>query len=632
MYDNNSPIEIVRHYQDQLLREHKQREVWKKCYEYSNNWVDGDLGQWSGQIKSILGEKPALSFNEIKKFVNRICGSQRFTKVDEKAFPRDDQSDTFIAEILSDLLKYVKDVNDIEWHVARAFRDMVICGRGFLKAEWSDSNDVMGDITVSAINPFRVFLIGSGEKYDLSDRKAILEELPLTKEEILMLYPNSKESLSESIGEYESNGFLGTAGLDYFPDGKIDGEYFYNEENKKFKVLRCQKYEYKDINFLKNNITGELQEAQDIKIKDLKIAAELATQTTGMPHTIFKKKVKRVRIVTVCGNTVLDDEYSPYKHNKFDIIPIFAYTDGGMITGVVQDLLDAQDEKNKRRSQLIHILGTSAKNGYFYREGAFADPDLVKKEIGKVAPFIAVQGDLASSVRPIDSNLSAIPAIVQMEQQSVQDMKDITGIGDASLGYTPTGVKSGRGIQALQQPTETIIGELYENYILSRKLLAKHCIYLIQQFYTEPKRIRILGDYSSRLISPEVQQQIQAGLISIEEGSKIISINTSALNDISVGQYDVVIDQVSQNPTTRRSQYFDLLNMKSLGAPFKWSTVVKYSDIRGRMELLQDVIEAEQVVSQQGALSQLVEQDKSASLPRNPIEQDEGFNLAGMQQ
>ena len=622
---------ILSWYDKSGKQEEGQRKIWEKCFAYVNNWVDGELGQWESKIRNQLGDKPAISFNEIKKFVNRICGSQRLTKIDEKIYGRDDKSDPIIAEVLNDLLKYVYDLNMAEWHIARSYRDAIICGRGFLKVEWNDENDPLGDITIKRINPYSVKIVGGGDKYDLSDRQAIIEEMHLDKDQLFSLYPEKEKELKDMYDEVDEKGYTSiTSGIDYFPDGKITNDSLEERDTSKKKILKCQRFEWKEIVFIKNEQTGEFVEAP-LKLKEAKEASELLSLTTGQRHIVIKKKVKKLYNTVVCGRVLISDKPTPYSHNKFDIIPIFAYTDGNMVTGVVQDLLDPQDEKNKRRSQIIHILGTAAKNSYFVKKNAIDDIEQAKKDISRTGSLIEVNGEPSQVASPIASNLSAVPAIIQMEQSSVQDMKDISGIQDASLGQVPSGVKSGRGLQALQMPTETMIGELFDNYLVSRKILAKLTISLIQQFYNEPKVFRIRGDFSSQMMSQDQQMQQQMGIMSMSDSEKVMKINTNEFNKVDTGQYDVVIDHVSQNPTTRRAQYFDLMNMKSQGAPIKWSTVIKFSDIRGRLDLLRDAMQAEGFIEQQGMMAQMAQGDKSASAPRNPLEADEGFNIAGMQ-
>jgi hypothetical protein len=81
----------------------------------------------------------------------------------------------------------------------------------------------------------------------------------------------------------------------------------------------------------------------------------------------------------------------------------------------------------------------------------------------------------------------------------------------------------------------------------------------------------------------------------------------------------------------RRAEYFDKLNMKSLGAPIKWSTILKTYDGRGKVDMLSDSVEAEQMMQMMGMMAQLAPQDKSAT-PNKPVETDIMGNVAGAQQ
>ena len=179
---DNTAIDITRRYAQAKVKEEPRRTVRERCFSYVNNWVDGKLGQWTTDTLGKLGNKPALSFNAIKKFVNRICGVQAQNKLDEKAYPRDDQSDWVMAEILTDLLKFVKDNTNGELAIKRGFRDGVIGDSGYVKVEWSDEFDPLGEIVVKSVSPNRVYVLGSPELLDMSDGAEIIEEIPMSWE------------------------------------------------------------------------------------------------------------------------------------------------------------------------------------------------------------------------------------------------------------------------------------------------------------------------------------------------------------------------------------------------------------------------------------------------------------------
>lgn len=621
-------LEILEKYRRVKLSEEKERQTWSRCYQYVNNWVEGELGQWKKETKNRMGDNPTLSIPLVKKFINRIAGAQVSAKIDEKCYPRDDKGDAIIAEILTDLKSYVYYLNQTEYQKARAFRDMIITGRGFIKNCWTDELDPLGEITTKRINPFRVYLIGDKEEYDVSKMDAVIDETNVSFDKLKALYPEKAEELEALKNGVEETGGLRVAGYDYSPNS----EYSYDDEVKdnetgKYRILRMQSYEYIPVTLIDIPEKG----LTEIPEKELKAIES----QFGLKLPVVKKKQKRVREITVCGNVVLSNELAKYKHNKFDIVGWFAYNDNGRVTGVAQDLLDIQDEKNKRRSQIIKMLGTAAKNSYWTKKGALDDVESAKKDLGKTGTIIEINGDINQAIKPIDSNMNALPAIAGMEEKAEMDFNSVSGLTDASLGQVPDGVKSGRGINQLQQGVEVIISELFEHHLMSCKLLAELTIANIQQYYNEPRRIRVLGDYSAKFVPPELQQMMEMGVVqAVQEGAKIIAINTSKLNDVTVGRYDIVVDATSANPTTRQSQYYALMNMKQLGAPIQWSDIIKLSDIRGAQEMSQKAFQAEQALSQmQGLPPQVAQAPRQANMPNEgaPMPADNMQNVAGAQ-
>lgn len=651
--ENETALKVLEYYRKAKARTQDDRDTWNTCFEYVNNWVDGKLGQWKTDIRNQLGDRPAISFNEIRKFVNRLCGAQRQTKLDEKCYPTGEDSDPMIADTLTDLIKFVNNDNQAEISMSRLFRNGIITSSGFVKVEWDDSeNPLEGKIKLTSVNPKNVYLIGKSDEYDISKGyKGVIEEILMSKSDIIARWEDAEERIGE-VPKGDNDSTPVASDNDYaLTSGAVSSEDCYDEEDGMYKVLRCQMYDWKDIELIQDLSTGKLLPKPE-DFNTFKLVAE----QSGLQFKELKKKKKIVKQTYSIGHILLEEKESPYKHGEFDIVGFFCYSDDGKYTGVVQDLIDPQDEKNKRRSQIIHILGTSPKGGYFFQSGAI-DPEKAKLELSSVSPLIEVKGSIQDKIQPITTNLNAIPAIVEMERNSSVEMREISGLNDASLGQAPAGVESGRALEKLQMPVETLIAEIFDNYIQSRRLIFKKVVSLIQQYYTEEKRVRILGDYSSKFLPEPVKQMknqlklqilmanpelsdeeviMQADkMLEVMDGSKMITINKQImgrkLNDITVGRYDVVIDQVSQSPTMRRGEFFDKLNMKSLGAPIKWSTILDTYDGRGKSQMLSDVMEAEAMMAQLGMMAQLAPQDKSAT-PNKANPADLMMNSAGVQQ
>lgn len=627
-FKDNYARAIDQLYSDVRLKEEKDRAVRQRCYEYLNNWVDGEHGQWTSDLRQQLGaDKPALSFNEIRRLVNRVRGS--IPELDEKCYPVDDEGDWILAEIFTDLLKHARNVNDAEILFKQAFSDAYIGSQGYVRVGWSNAKDIFGEVEYTYVDPRLVYLVGTGVRLDLYDRAGILELIPMDMDEIKSRWPD-KANLLDDLKPRDKE--MGTASnLDYALPTVEDWTTVYDEDIEKFLVKKLQRFEWVDATIIR---AGGKTVPTKLKGGELDAALEMM-KSQGLEPQKTTLKRKRVHCYYAIGGIELEEHESPYEHGMFDLVPMIAYMDGGRITGIVQDLLDPQDEKNKRRSQMINILNTSAAGSYLYKSGSIADPEKATKQLGKPRQLIEVQGNLNESVTPVRTDLTVIPSLVEMEMQSVQDMKDISGLHDAALGQVPAGVKSGRGIQQLQLPTETLINELIAHYVFFRKQVARLTISIIQQYYTEERRIRVLGDYHAKY-QPEdqqVQTMMQQGLIRYEDGAKLLTVNRQMLegklNDVSVGRYDVVIDTTSGNPTMRRAQFFDILNAKSQGAPIKWSTAMKYSDIRGKAEVVRDIQEAESFMAGVGGAPPQLSPGPQNATP--PTAHDLLGNVAGGQ-
>ena len=631
----NEALKILDAYHRAVAREQVERDLREKFYAYYNNRVDDKLGQWPSDVRSKLEAqgKPAISFNEIKKFINLIYGIISQMRVDQKAFPRDDAADSLVAETITDLIKYVKDINKGNTKALKAFKDCLIGALGFQKVEWSDELDPLGEITIKDLDPASVYVVGKGREYDLSDRKAIIEVLPMDKEEIQARWPDKKKDVEGLKTTAEGDDKIPVADdVDYSFGKTVSQSDIYDPKQGKYLVLRQQKFMWRSVTFVV--LPDGTRKETELKGKELKAAQEISL-TQGIELKIIKKPIRKVRLSYSIGPVMLEDDWSPYAHNKFDIVPTIAFIANNFETGVVQDLIDPQDEKNKRHSQLIHILGTAAKNSYFAYGDIFDDIEDARKRMGGVGEIVVTKKPpTPENIRTIDSNLEAVPALANMDMAATQEMKEISGINDAAFGKVPSGVKSGRGIDALQAPTETVIGELVEHYLESHKLVAQLIVALIQQFYTSERKVRILGEFHPGVIDEKTKMMMGAGLVNVEDGAKTVTVNKPGedgkpINDVTVGRYDIVLDNVSGNPTTRQARYMDLMNMKSLGAPVKWSTIIKASDSPGKMEALKDTLEVEQMAQMAGVPPQMAGGPPQANV-KKPGPGDEMLNVGGV--
>jgi len=116
-------------------------------------------------------------------------------------------------------------------------------------------------------------------------------------------------------------------------------------------------------------------------------------------------------------------------------------------------------------------------------------------------------------------------------------------------------------------------------------LLAGRMLELIQMFYDEPRIIRITKtDDRGRPIAEDVpiNQPAQPGQPS----------DSGVLNDLTLGEYDVVVTEQPLQVTFQNSQFIQCMELLEKGAPIPWPFVMRYTNLTHKQEMI-DAIEAQ---------------------------------------
>lgn len=127
-------------------------------------------------------------------------------------------------------------------------------------------------------------------------------------------------------------------------------------------------------------------------------------------------------------------------------------------------------------------------------------------------------------------------------QRATQDMMDVSGIYEASLGRQGN-EKSGKAIQARQAEGDTTTYVYIDNFSLAVRHTARVLIDLIPHFYDTQRTIRIVGDDGA---IDKIQINQPADVATEGEALK-------RLNDVTTGSYDVVVE-MGPSFSTRRQE------------------------------------------------------------------------------
>jgi hypothetical protein len=156
--------------------------------------------------------------------------------------------------------------------------------------------------------------------------------------------------------------------------------------------------------------------------------------------------------------------------------------------GLVRFLVDAQRTFNSANNKQLEWMFTAlnpqavAKNGKLVQR--------LNDEPGMLYEFWG-SGDLQwRETPPIPPELSQIKQEVRDIIQFIAADQDI-----------PQGVEAARSIQALVERDEGVWASFYADLAQFHARLMRHCLYLVQRFYTEERTIHIRGDFGPESLS-----------------------------------------------------------------------------------------------------------------------------------
>lgn len=325
---------------------------------------------------------------------------------------------------------------------------------------------------------------------------------------------------------------------------------------------------------------------------------------------------------------ILEQGESPYvDETGYSVCPLVmqsAYIDrDGNRYGVVKDMLDLQDEINKRRSKLLHALNTRQTMGI---RGA-VDPRVLKVETGKPDGHIDVDPAVAEqfatgNVKPFEfiNQTDQIMGQFQLLAESKGEI-DLLGANSGLSGKDESG-QSGRAIMARQQGGLIEIAPLTDNLSDFTRNCYRHIWMRIRQFWRGEKWLRVTDDERNvrfvglnrpvtlrdRLaeLPPEQVQQI-ALQMQLVPGDPRFDMPVEIENPVEEIDVDILIEEVPDTVTLEAETFQQIVNIAtSLPGSVPPEIMIEMApglkrDVKDR--LLQNI---QQSAAQQGTQSEAV--------------------------
>lgn len=455
--------------------------------------------QWRQEDAAVLierGQAP-LVFNEARQTIDWLSGMEKRMRKDYKILPRE-KGDEKSAEIKNEVVKYTDDVNLTQWHRSKAFKQAALSGLSWL--EEGVNTDPGAEIIFSGSEDWRnVYRDSRCRNFALEDARYLFRRKVTDLDYALALLPKAADHLrviastDETVDDddiwYLGERLTGASDIlneDGLPSNWRDrraylgGGYTDKGRRTSAELLECWYRVPETVQvFDAGPLQGKIYNPAEMGHQQLK--------TDG--HRMYATVKMRMRVMVATKDQPLWDGPSPFKHNRFLLVPLWGYRRyrDGMAYGVMRGMRDLQEDVNKRASKALWLLSS---NRVVAEENAVADVEEARVEAARADGWISVKpGKKLEFVKP----MAEIQGNLEMMDRNVSSIRNMGGVTDENLGRGPAS-QSGIAIERKQDQGSLTTGELFDNRLLATKIAGQLRLSHIEQFMTAKKAIRIVGE------------------------------------------------------------------------------------------------------------------------------------------
>ena len=469
--------------------------------------------QWDPIILRQREGLPCLVINNIPQFTAQIVGDWREARAAIKVIPSNDE-DADVASVRSDIVRSIEMQSRADRVYDSSFESLVQCGDGAFRVSVEYARDDVFEQDLF-IRPIEDALSVVWDRFSVDptgrDAKRCFVSDKIPKKEFVRKYGNISPDKLQDQSKI----------ADLVNDGWSDDECY--QVTEYWRLIERQR------------LMGLFEGGQTFILTDENMD-ELMEQY-GAPVKTRLTWVSYAQMHLCTGFAILSGPYE-YQLNRLPVIRMsgrVVNVGGRRIRyGMVRFMKDSVRLKNFFRSIAAEQLGYAPKAKWMATESAVAgrEDDIRKAHLNRDPLLIfndeAVFGQNVQRVDPPGVE----QALLNEAQINTQDMKDITGIHDATLGIRSNEV-SGRAIQARQRQGNLANLTFHDNANAAIVEGGDVINQLIPQVYDSTRILRTLGE---------------------DQVVKFVRVNDpmdpNAIN-LSTGHYDVAMT-VGSSYATRR--------------------------------------------------------------------------------
>lgn len=465
-------------------------------------------GQWDSGVEAARLKKgrPCLRINTLPQFVGQVIGDMRTSRPSIKVRPAED-GDRRVAEVRQGLIRFIENQSDAQQVYALAGEDQVSCGLGHFRVglEYATGDTFDQDIRLRHIpNPFGVVWDPLSVEATGADARFCFVVDEMDRAAFEAAWPDARTSeLTVQIGD---QGWVSR-------DTVRVTEYWLMKETERTIALV--------------QATGEAEPA----------IVDITGREDEMAPLVVNGKTRQVTQKSACmwlitGHDILE---GPFEY-PISRLPIFRVTGREVRVGekryrfgLIRFAKDSVRMKNLWRSSAAEWLAMAPKQQWLLHAADEAEAGRYRNAHKSGDTVLVYSGQ----VPPQRMDPPAAPsALLQEAQFNDQDIKDVTGLHDASLGMR-SNETSGKAILARERQGDVATFMYHDNLNASIKACGRVINELMPVVFDTARTVTILGE---------------------DETARAVRINDPTAAeplDLGSGTYDIVVETGPSYSTKR---------------------------------------------------------------------------------
>jgi hypothetical protein len=471
----------------------------------------GGGDQWPVELQNSrnLESRPVITVNKVDNYCRQVANQQRQQRPRIKVHATNTHEDMVDAQTIGGIIRHIEVNSNADHAYDNAFEYAVRMGWGYMRVrtDYVSEDSFDQEIFIDPVdNPFTVYFDPNSVAPDGSDADRCLITTMMLKSEFRKLYPDADD---------------GGTSFTQRGTGDSQSEWITKED------IRLAEYYYtvreKAKLYLLSDGTATFADDKDFFNRLAAYGIEVIDQRDS-----FKKTIKYCKMTAV---EILEERDWAGKY--IPIVPVYGrhivIGDKRKKFGMIRYAKDPQRMYNFWQTAITEGVALAPKAKWLLAEGQDEghESDWANANIKSFPVLRYKQTDIDGRPAPVPTRLQPEPpqaGIMAAAAGVNDDIKSIMGIFDpAQLGQ---GNISGKALNGQQQQVDLTNFDYYDNLTRSIAHVGKICLDLIPKIYDTERVMRIIGDDGK----PE--------LLTINQRDSVGRV----LNDISVGQYDVVME------------------------------------------------------------------------------------------